>query len=192
MKMFTEFALAKAHADKVAKALTNGEVRVLELRDRDMFAYLRAVELLTPTGVPLEMAAADYAEAWKALGGKASLVEAAKEFARRHLHELPDKRLPASVAEMIEIFFQYVPTKLAEARAAEDSGDLGALQHAVHPLKSSAGNLGAAVMKELAARIEQLAMDHDGAPISGLMRELEAAYTQACAALESHRKTLGV
>jgi hypothetical protein len=42
----------------------------------------------------LDMAALEYAEAWKALGGKASLVEAAKEFARRHLHEMPNKMVP--------------------------------------------------------------------------------------------------
>ena len=96
------------------------------------------------------------------------------------------------VAEMIEIFFRYVPTKLAEARAAEAAGDLDALQHAVHPLKSSAGNLGAAAMKDIAVRIEQLAMEKNGGPIPGLMRGLEAAYAQACAALEAHRKKLGV
>ena len=96
------------------------------------------------------------------------------------------------VAEMIEIFFQYVPAKLAEARAAEQAGDLNALQHAVHPLKSSAGNLGAAAMKDLAVRIEQLAMEKNNGPIPGLMRELETAYARACAGLEAHRKTLGV
>jgi len=68
----------------------------------DRIAYLHALETLRPTGTALELAVKDYAEAWKVLSGKASLVEAAREFARRHMHELPNKLLPAAVDEMIE------------------------------------------------------------------------------------------
>jgi len=57
---------------------------------------------LNPTGTPLELAAMEYAEAWKMLGGKASVIEAAKEFARRHLHTLPDKMLPDAVKDMLD------------------------------------------------------------------------------------------
>lgn len=53
-----------------------------------------AVEAVKPTGLPLELVAKEYAEAWKALGGKASIIEAAKEFARRNLHKL-EKVMPA-------------------------------------------------------------------------------------------------
>lgn len=102
LKMFADFAEAEAEARSKAVSLSKGELDVLELRSGDRFAYVHAVEALRPTGVALELAAKEYAEAWRALGGKASLLEAAQEFARRHLHELPDKLLPDAVAEMLE------------------------------------------------------------------------------------------
>ena len=102
LKMFADYNDAKAYADSVGDSISNGELDVLELRSSDRLAYVHAVEALRPTGMALELAARDYAEAWKALGGKASLVEAAREFARRHLHELPDKMLPDAVKEMLD------------------------------------------------------------------------------------------
>ncbi len=53
-------------------------------------------------GVPLEFLVKDAAEAVKAVDGKVSLLEMAKEFKRRKMHELPDKMLPVAVEEMIE------------------------------------------------------------------------------------------
>ena len=92
LKMFADFAEAETEARSKAGSLSKGELDVLELRrlelrSGDRFAYVHAVAALRPTGVALELAAKEYAEAWRALGGKASLLEAAQEFARRHLHE---------------------------------------------------------------------------------------------------------
>jgi integrase len=101
-KMFARFADAQADANSKATAMSRGELDLLELRSVDCIAYLHAVETLQPSGMALELAVKDYAEAWKVLGGKASLVEAAREFARRHMHELPNKLLPDAVDEMIE------------------------------------------------------------------------------------------
>ena len=75
---------------------------VLHRRNAERLAERHAVETLRPTSVPLEIAAKEYAPAWAALGGKASLLEAAREFARRHLHELPDNMLPDAVKERLE------------------------------------------------------------------------------------------
>jgi hypothetical protein len=54
---------------------------VVHLSQAEAQAYLRAVEVVKPTGLPLELAAKEYVEAWKLVEGKASLFEAAKEFA---------------------------------------------------------------------------------------------------------------
>ena len=43
--------------------------RMLTLRNEDRLAYVRAVEALKPTGVPLEMAALQFAEMVKILEG---------------------------------------------------------------------------------------------------------------------------
>src|SRR6185312_14233430 len=101
-KMFADYEEAHAEAKSKAISLSKGELDVLHLASADRLAYVHAVDALKPTGMPLELAARDYAEAWKALGGKASLLEAAKEFARRHLHELPDKLLSEAVKEMLQ------------------------------------------------------------------------------------------
>jgi integrase len=102
LKMFADFDEAHAEAKSKAVSLSKGELDVLHLGNAERIAYVHAVEAVRPTGLPLELAAKEYAEAWKVLGGKASVIEAAKEFARRHLHTLPDKMLPDAVKEMLE------------------------------------------------------------------------------------------
>ena len=102
LKMFADFDEAHADAKSKAVSLSKGELDVLHLGNAERIAYVHAVEAVRPTGLPLELAATEYAEAWKVLGGKASVIEAAKEFARRHLHTLPDKMLPDAVKEMLE------------------------------------------------------------------------------------------
>ena len=96
----------------------------------------------------------------------------------------------AFVIQMIDLFVNYIPKKLAEARAAEQSGDLLAVKQAVHPIKSGAGHIGAGPMADLAARIEQLASDQRAEPVAGLLAELDAAYVQVKSRLEQQRESL--
>ena len=102
IKMFADFDEAHAEAKSKARSLSKGELDVLHLGNAERLAYVHAVDALKPTGTPLELAGKEYAEAWKVLGGKASIIEAAKEFARRHLHTLPDKMLPDAVEDMLD------------------------------------------------------------------------------------------
>jgi HPt (histidine-containing phosphotransfer) domain-containing protein len=94
------------------------------------------------------------------------------------------------VTQMIDLFLSYVPQKLAEARAADQAGDRLAVQKAVHPIKSSAANIGARPLRDLAARTEQLAADPRGESVAALLEELDAAYAQVQARLERQRETL--
>ena len=91
------------------------------------------------------------------------------------------------VREMLGIVLEYVPKKLEAAREGERAGDLDAIQHAVHPIRSSAGNVGARAVQELASRIERLAMDKQAGQIPPLLRELEAAFDQVRPQLERER-----
>jgi hypothetical protein len=102
LKMFAALEEARQEAASKARSLANGELEVIHLGNSERLAYVHAVDAVKPTGLPLELAAKEYAEAWKVLGGKASVIEAAKEFARRHLHTLPNKLLPDAVKEMLE------------------------------------------------------------------------------------------
>lgn len=100
------------------------------------------------------------------------------------------KRGAQFVREMIDIFLGYGPQKIAEAHAAEQAGDLAAVGHAVHPLVSGAGNVGARVVRELAMRIERLARENDRPSIAPLLRELDEAYARAKVRLEEARRSL--
>lgn len=88
------------------------------------------------------------------------------------------------VREMLAIVLEYVPKKLEAARDGERAGDLDAIQHAVHPIRSSAANVGARGVQELASRIERLAIDKQPGQIPALLRELEAAFTRIQPLLE--------
>lgn len=91
------------------------------------------------------------------------------------------------VTKMINLFFEYVPVKISEARTAGLAGDLLGVQRAVHPIKSSAGNVGARHVRCIASQIEQLALEKKEESIPSLLRDLDEAYSQAKTHLEQHR-----
>ena len=91
------------------------------------------------------------------------------------------------VRRMIDMFFDYAPKRVAAARAGEQAGDLAAIAKAVHPLKSSAGQIGARGMQELCSQLEKLAMDNQAGPIPPLLDQLEAALAQIRPLLEQAR-----
>lgn len=91
------------------------------------------------------------------------------------------------VGDMIDLFFQYAPQRLAAARAGALAGDLQAVEKAVHPLKSSAGQIGARWVQDLAAQIEKLAVDKQADAIQPLLPQLEEAITRVKPLLEAER-----
>ena len=100
-KTFADLGLATTEAETVATKLSTGEVNVLTLTSGDRLSYVRAIEALKPTGVSLEMAAMQFAEAHKILEGR-SVVEAARYSAKKNPIWLPKKLVPEVVTEMIE------------------------------------------------------------------------------------------
>ena len=102
LKMFADLEEAQAEARSKAVSISKGELDVLHLGNAERMSYVHALDALKPTGMALELAAREYAEAWKILGGKTSILEAAKEFTRRNLHTLPDKMVPQAVKDMLD------------------------------------------------------------------------------------------
>jgi HPt (histidine-containing phosphotransfer) domain-containing protein len=94
------------------------------------------------------------------------------------------------LAKMIELFLTNAPQRLAAARAGQRAGDCRAVGQAVHSLRSSAGNLGAGRLQDLAARIEELAEARQGEEIPVLLDELEQVFAQVKTCLEEERKGL--
>jgi len=103
LKMFAEFDEALAEAKSKANVLSRGELDALHLRSEDARVYVYCVQMAKSTGLPLDLLVKDAVEAVKVVDGKVSLLEMAKEFKRRHMHELPNKLLPDAVDEMLKI-----------------------------------------------------------------------------------------
>lgn len=93
--------------------------------------------------------------------------------------------------QMIDIFLDFVPNKLAEARKAKEEANLKGLEKAVHAVKSSAGNLGAARFRDLASRIESLARETSSEAAWALLPELLDEFQRVKSALETAKTTLG-
>jgi HPt (histidine-containing phosphotransfer) domain-containing protein len=89
------------------------------------------------------------------------------------------------VNQMVRLFIQNSPERLEQIRSAfgDDPGSLP--ERGSHSLKSSAANVGAERVREVAARIEQAASQGDFHEVRTLATELESAYQDAVQALES-------
>lgn len=93
-------------------------------------------------------------------------------------------------ADMIGLFLEYAGKKIAEGRQAQAAGDLVGIQNAMHPIKSSAGNVGAVSVQELAARIEDLAKQRQGEALAPLLDEIERSFATTKLQLENTRQSL--
>jgi CheY-like chemotaxis protein/HPt (histidine-containing phosphotransfer) domain-containing protein len=102
------------------------------------------------------------------------------------------KRLggPKFAIEMIDLFFEYTQAKLSEARKAFTTGNPEGVAKAVHPIKSSAGNVGATQVQNLAEKIERSAHQQPVPNLDPLLAEIEAAYAEIKPKLESFKKNL--
>ena len=78
---FADFTKAKQRAGDVAGAMHRGEARSTLLSADQTLVYRRAASALTVCGIPLDIAAVEYAEARKILGPSIRLNEAATFFA---------------------------------------------------------------------------------------------------------------
>jgi HPt (histidine-containing phosphotransfer) domain-containing protein len=88
---------------------------------------------------------------------------------------------------MIELFVKNAPMKAAEAREALDCGDSAALRAALHGLKSSAGQLGAASVHQACNAGEELASRGELAECAPHVKRIEVDLPLACRQLEAIR-----
>jgi HPt (histidine-containing phosphotransfer) domain-containing protein len=105
--------------------------------------------------------------------------------ALERLHRLGGKPF---VVKMLALFLDYSDGKIAEARAAYTRSDLEAVQKAVHPLKSSAGNVGVPRVQEWASRVELLAKQGDPLSVAAGLNELERAFAEVKPELEQRKQ----
>jgi integrase len=82
---FSDYSRAKKRADEINDSVTDGNLEGLTLSKEECILYRRSANLLDGLSVKVEMdtAAKEYVDAKKILGSL-SLIEAAKEYAKRH------------------------------------------------------------------------------------------------------------
>lgn len=82
---------------------------------------------------------------------------------------------PKFAGNMVDLFLDFAPTKLAAAVAAERKGDWQGVEDAMHPLRTCANHVGALAVRTLAVEIEDLAHTGAGAAVTSRLAALEQA-----------------
>ena len=81
---------------------------------------------------------------------------------------------------MIRIFLENAPARLEQIQGGWDSDDTDMVERGSHSLRSTAGNVGAMGVSELAARIEDLVVDGEMDATKEFRSELEERFQGAC------------
>lgn len=92
---------AKQFAQEKAQELADGRHDIMELRAADRERFLSAVQSLADTGLALDVACKEFAEAWK-LVRPASLIQVARWWKEHHSHDLPEKAIRDIAEEFLK------------------------------------------------------------------------------------------
>ncbi len=95
---------------------------------------------------------------------------------------------PDVLTELIDLFLDDAPARIAAVRNATRDGDAGALRRAAHALNGSSANLGAVRLAAISAELEQVGQRGtvNGAATVGL--ELKREYDRVAIALRAERQ----
>jgi len=80
---------AKAEADRAIEKITEGQAEVLNLTSSDAHTYTRFRAALQGIEKEIDEVAREYAEAYHLLGGRAGIVEVARDWLKRNAVDLP-------------------------------------------------------------------------------------------------------
>ena len=96
----------------------------------------------------------------------------------------------AFTIRIIDMFINYCGEKVVNARQALVAGNMAAVADSAHPVKSSAGNVGAVRLQEFAASLEEVARQGNRERVNDLLPKFEAAFAEAKIQLEDVRAKL--
>ena len=100
-EFFSDLRTAKLAAQRVAATMQSGEADVLKLTNQDRSTYLHALRLIRPFQCSIDIAASEFAQARKILAGGATLVEAARFYAKHHPAQMPRKSVREVLDELL-------------------------------------------------------------------------------------------
>jgi histidine phosphotransfer protein HptB len=78
--------------------------------------------------------------------------------------------------EIVSIYVEDTPKRIADLKACLASGDAATFTRAAHTIKGSSANVGAQVLKGLAERLEVISRKEGLGGVSGLIAECEAEF----------------
>lgn len=105
-----------------------------------------------------------------------------------NLRGLPDDEDDELLNELINLFLQDAPSRVAQIRAALLEGNATTASQVAHSLKGSSGNLGARAFALLCNQIEQRCQQGDLECAKGLQTALEEEFRRVLDALEAERR----
>jgi integrase len=97
----TTWTSAKKRMQEICIAIANGQARMSRFTEEDRAAYLRASELLRPTGQKIEVASAIYTECVQKLSGRATISEAVDYFLSKPVRVRAKAEVPKVVQEFL-------------------------------------------------------------------------------------------
>jgi len=96
----------------------------------------------------------------------------------------------ATALELLDRFLEESPERLESCLQALKSGDLTAIQHHLHRIRSDAGWLGAKEVQELAGQGENLAVEGKSEGMEALLQELSGLCYDVSQELHRERTVL--
>lgn len=106
--------------------------------------------------------------------------------ALKGLHQLGGQTL---VEQMIRLFLENTPKRIATALEAVKTGNWLELERAAHSMKSSAAHLGVVGLQERAGQIEALAVRHETRDLLPLIQDVAAAFPSIRDHFQKHLST---
>ena len=100
-KLFADLAEAKAHAQKKAEDINQGNLKALPFGPQEVQIFTTASHYAKQAGVSLDLLAKEYAPMIPLLCGKMTSLEAIRDYVRQNPPEFPKMSLPEAVNETI-------------------------------------------------------------------------------------------
>ena len=94
------------------------------------------------------------------------------------LRQLTPPGEPDVLAEVLKLFLEEVPPRIARLRNAWHSGNIEEMHRAAHSLKGSAGNIGAGRLHSVCTRLDALGKAGDVASAAPLVDELDVEFAK--------------
>jgi integrase len=101
MRGFSDLGQARREAEKIAKQLSTGQAVAANMTNAQSASYGRAMELLKPYGISLELAVATFTRAFEILGGD-KIIEAATFYTRHRADKIVPRMVSAVVTELLD------------------------------------------------------------------------------------------